>query len=264
MTRPTTPNPIQRADMRRRQLPKRMALAGAVTAACLSMGLAMAQDSKPCAAACSTMPRPTRARWRSTARATSAAQQRARAAQGHLRAGDDAREPAAAVAAAPLAATAAPAERSDSGTPHFASGADGLAPSDRTQLDRIADQVKGHDGLRFEIVGHTDTQALSARSRERFADNHALGLARAQQVGRYLTQRLGLPEGAAAATSRGPDVPVAAPATDPANWAANRRVEVRVYWRDAPVAMAAPAPARPTPASAAPSPPSAPTMRRCA
>ena len=44
MTRPFTPNPIQRADMRR-QLPKRMALAGAVTAACLGMGLAAAQDS---------------------------------------------------------------------------------------------------------------------------------------------------------------------------------------------------------------------------
>ncbi|WP_198089247.1 OmpA family protein, partial [Variovorax sp. E3] len=102
-------------------------------------------------------------------------------------------------------------ERSDTGTPHFASGADGLAPADRAQLDRIAEQVKGRDGLRFEIVGHTDTQALSARSRERFADNHALGLARAQQVARYLTQRLGLPEDAASAASRGPDVPVATP-----------------------------------------------------
>ncbi len=46
MTRPQTPNPIQRADMRRRKtLPKRMALAGAVTAACLSMGLAAAQET---------------------------------------------------------------------------------------------------------------------------------------------------------------------------------------------------------------------------
>ncbi|RQO63812.1 flagellar motor protein MotB [Variovorax sp. KBW07] len=243
MTRPTAPNPFQRADMRRRQLPKRMALAGAVTAACMSMGFAFAQE--------------TAVRGRMLEHA--AADPRAVELDGarHLpRSGErelpkatfvlgDAREPVAAAtaSAAATAAPAAPVERSDTGTPHFALGADGLVPSDRAQLDRIADQVKGHDGLRFEIVGHTDTQALSAKSRERFADNHALGLARAQQVGRYLTQRLGLPEGAAAATSRGPDVPVATPATDPANWAANRRVEVRVYWRDAPVAVAAPAPA---------------------
>jgi hypothetical protein len=44
MTRTATPNPIQRADMRRK-LPKRMALAGAVTAACLGMGLATAQGN---------------------------------------------------------------------------------------------------------------------------------------------------------------------------------------------------------------------------
>jgi hypothetical protein len=43
-TRTATPNPIQRADMRRK-LPKRMALAGAVTAACLGMGLATAQGN---------------------------------------------------------------------------------------------------------------------------------------------------------------------------------------------------------------------------
>jgi outer membrane protein OmpA-like peptidoglycan-associated protein len=240
MTRPQTPNPIQRADMRRRKtLPKRMALAGAVTAACLNMGLAAAQE--------------TAVRGRMLDQATAdpravdidGARRLPRSSERELPKatfvlGDERAVPAA-VAASPVAASA---ERSGTSTPHFDSGADGLLPADRAQLDRIADQVKGRDGLRFEIVGHTDTQPLSAKSRERFADNHALGLARAQQAGRYLTQRLGLPEAAASATSRGPDAPVATPAADPGNWAANRRVEVRVYWRDAVVAPA-PAPADP-------------------
>jgi len=241
MTRQQTPNPIERADMRRKKkaLPKRMALAGAVTAACLGMGLAAAQESA--------------VRGRMLDRA--AADPRAIDIDGarHLPRSSERELPKAtfvlgderAAATAPVASpVATPAERSDASTPHFDSGADALSPADRARLDRIAEQVKGREGLRFEIVGHTDTQALSAKSRERFADNHALGLARAQQAARYITQRLGLPETTAAASSRGPDAPVATPATDPANWAANRRVEVRVYWRDAPVAatpVAAPA-----------------------
>ncbi len=237
MNRPFAQNPSQRADMKRK-LPKRIALAGAVTAACMGMGLAAAQESA------------VRGRMHDQA----AADPRAVDIDGtrHLPRSSERELPKAtfvlgdasapAAAAGPTPPPVPGAERSDTGVPHFESGADGLAPADRAQLDRIAAQVKGRDGLRFEIVGHTDTQALSAKSRERFADNHALGLARAQQVARYLTQRLGLPEDAAAASSRGPDAPVATPATDPANWAANRRVEVRVYWRDAPVAVA-PAPA---------------------
>ncbi len=237
MTRPFAQNPSQRADMKRK-LPKRIALAGAVTAACMGMGLAAAQES----AVRGRMhdqaaPDPRAVDIDGTRLLPRSSERELPKATFVL---GDASAPVA--AAGPTPPPVPGAERSDTGTPHFESGADGLAPADRARLDRIAEQVKGRDGLRFEIVGHTDTQALSAKSRERFADNHALGLARAQQVARYLTQRLGLPEGAAAATSRGPDVPVATPATDPANWAANRRVEVRVYWRDAPVAVA-PAPA---------------------
>lgn len=230
----TPKNPFKRADMRK--LPKRIALAGAVTAACMAMGLAAAQE--------------TAVRGRMLDHA--AADPRAVDIDGtrHLpRSGErelpkatfvlgDAREPVATPAVVAASATPAAAERSETETPQFASGSDLLAAADRAQLDRIAGLVKGRDKLRFEIVGHTDAQPLSARSRERFADNHALGLARAQQVARYLTQRLGLPESAAAASSRGPDEPVAAPASDPVNWPANRRVEVRVYWTDAAPAVA--------------------------
>ena len=236
MTRPQTPNPIERADMKRKKkaLPKRMALAGAVAAACLSMGLASAQESAVRGRMLDRAAADPRAVEIDGARHLPRSSERELPKATFVLGDERAAQPSA-VAAAPAAT---PVERSQAGTPHFDSGADGLSSADRAQLDRIADQVKGRDGLRFEIVGHTDTQALSAKSRERFADNHALGLARAQQAARYITQRLGLPETAASASSRGPDAPVATPATDPANWAANRRVEVRVYWRDAPVATA--------------------------
>lgn len=123
-------------------------------------------------------------------------------------------------------------ERHDSHTPHFESGADLLKPADRQRLDQIVAQVKGHPKLRFEIVGHTDVQPISERLQARFPDNHALGLARANRVGRYLTGQLGLPESAFSVSSKGPDEPLATPREDRAHWAANRRVEVRVYWQD--------------------------------
>jgi len=145
--------------------------------------------------------------------------------------------PVAATAAAPVAP---PVEHTDTHTPRFESGRDLLKPDDRARLDAIAAQVRGREQLRFEITGHTDVQRISARLRPTFPDNQALGLARAQQVGRYLTQSLGLPATAFTAQSRGPDEPVATPREDVANWPANRRVEVRVYWRD-PVAPAQPA-----------------------
>ena len=122
--------------------------------------------------------------------------------------------------------------REESHTPHFDSGEDLLKPEDKARLDAIVAQVRGREGLRFEIVGHTDVQRIKPELRPRFPDNHALGLARAQQVGRYLTQQLGLPAQAYVADSRGPDEPLASPREDRANWSANRRVEVRVYWKD--------------------------------
>lgn len=236
----TKTTPFLRADMRK--LPKRIAIAGAVTAACMTMGLAAAEES----AVRGRMLDRAAADPRALEPGGGVLQQLPRSSERELPKATfvlgEARENP---AAAPLAAApaAAPVQRSASETPQFASGSDLLGATDRAQLDRIAEQVRGRGQLRFEIVGHTDTQPLSAKARERFADNHALGLARAQQVARYLTQRLGLPASAAAASSRGPDAPVATPADDPLNWPANRRVEVRVFWADAAPAGAAAAPA---------------------
>ena len=129
----TPKNPFKRADMRK--LPKRIALAGAVTAACMAMGLAAAQE--------------TAVRGRMLDHA--AADPRAVDIDGtrHLpRSGErelpkatfvlgDAREPAPTTPAT-VAAPAAPAatERSETETPQFASGSDLLASADRA-LSRI-------------------------------------------------------------------------------------------------------------------------------
>ena len=227
-----------------RKLPQRIALASAATSACLAMGLAAAQTAP------TMLHSSAEARGRMLDR--SAADPRAvelsgidtipRSSEQELpRAvfllGDE----RAMVGGTPDATTPAQrTPRSDSSTPRFESGADLLRPADREALDRIAAQVKDREGLRFEIVGHTDVQRISPALQARFPDNQALGLARAQQVGRYLTQQLGLPASAASAVSRGASEPVATPAEDPARWAANRRVEVRVFWTDVTPAVVRP------------------------
>lgn len=122
--------------------------------------------------------------------------------------------------------------RQDSRQSRFDSGMDLLKPEDRARLDEIVAQVKGRPGLRFDITGHTDAQRIGAALRQRFPDNQALGLARAQQVARYLAEQLGLPASAFATHSRGPDQPVAGDPQDRARWPANRRVEVQVFWQD--------------------------------
>ncbi|MDQ7990001.1 MAG: OmpA family protein [Candidatus Dactylopiibacterium sp.] len=223
-------------------LPRRLALSSAVASICLGMGIAAAQagtDAPP--AWCVG-----EARGRMADRCT--AEERAREIDGGrpLPANAERELPRMTFVLGDERAlrerretheTVRPGEARDHvahGVPRFDSGEDVLLPADRARLDEIAAQVGGHDDLRFEIIGHTDVQRLSRERRKIFADNHALGMARAEQVGRYLTTRLGLPPTAYTAASKGPDEPIATPREDRANWAANRRVEVRVYWRETP------------------------------
>ncbi len=240
--RDLSPIPAQAMNARRPLLPhpRRAALSGAVAAACLSLGLAAAQAAPPEAGpACQSdargrfsdrcAPDPRAVEIDGVDRLPATAERelpRLTVVLGDERALHETRSEQRRVT--PGAAV----ERQDAHTPRFDSGDDLLKPADRERLDAIVARVKGHAGLRFEIVGHTDVQPISPRLQARFPDNHALGLARATQVGRYLTQQLGLPESAFSASSRGPDEPLAAPREDRANWPANRRVEVRVYWQD--------------------------------
>lgn len=237
------PNLPQRVSMRK--LPKRIALASAVTSACLTMGMAGAQTPQD-------LPRHDAAQVRGRMLDRNGPDRRAielsgvdtlpRSAEQELpRAVFLLGEERSLVGGSPDTTTPERrTPRSDSSTPRFASGADLLRLADQEALDRIVTQVRGREGLRFEIVGHTDVQPIGESLRARFPDNQALGLARAQQVGRYLTQRLGLPESAAHALSRGGSEPVATPPENPAHWAANRRVEVRVFWEEVTPAVVLP------------------------
>ena len=167
-----------------RKLPKRIALARAVTTACLAIGLAHAQTAAPDA-------RHGSAEVRGRMLDRSAADLRAveiggsdvipRSAERELPKAvfvlGDERTLQGGTPASTTAAQSTP--RSDSSTPRFDSGADLLRPADRERLDPIVAQVRGRSGLRFEIVGHTDVQRISPALQARFPDNQALGLARA-------------------------------------------------------------------------------------
>lgn len=120
----------------------------------------------------------------------------------------------------------------------FASGKAELLPPAREQLDALAARYQGKPGLRFAVVGHTDSQALSAQARRLFRDNQGLSEARALAVAAYLRERLGLPAAAANIEGAGARLPVAGN-DHPEGMARNRRVDVR-FWHDPVVQEQAP------------------------
>lgn len=120
----------------------------------------------------------------------------------------------------------------------FTSGWETLLDDARAQLDRIGAGVAGKPKLRFLVVGHADTQHLSAKARRRYRDNQGLSEARAFQVAQYLRGKLGLPAEVFTIRGEGDRKPVADNGT-PAGMAKNRRVEISVWYTEEP----SPAPA---------------------
>lgn len=123
----------------------------------------------------------------------------------------------------------------------FDSGKATLLPSAKQILDVLAERLKDKQKLRFQIVGHTDNQRISASLRRMYPDNQALSEARALAVADYLKERLRLPADAFAVRGLGDTVPVAANDT-PEGMARNRRTRIRVWFEES-TAAAAPAPA---------------------
>lgn len=142
--------------------------------------------------------------------------------------------------------------------PLFDSGYDLLNPALQARLEEVAAALKGKANLSLEVVGHTDSQPLSARSRARYGDNQGLGLARARMVADWLARALGVPADSIAVASRGPDEPVADNAT-PEGMARNRRVEIHARFdtlhTEVVVERIEPPPAPPVPAPPAPARP---------
>lgn len=122
---------------------------------------------------------------------------------------------------------------------NFASGKDVLLASAKTRLDQLVQQLRGKQNIRFQIVGHTDSQRIAAWLKPTFANNQVLSEARAQAVAAYLMRALNLPASAFSASGKGQTMPVADNRT-PAGMAKNRRTEVKVWFEQAVAAPAAP------------------------
>ncbi|PKM33326.1 MAG: flagellar motor protein MotB, partial [Gammaproteobacteria bacterium HGW-Gammaproteobacteria-12] len=83
--------------------------------------------------------------------------------------------------------------------------------------------------LRLRLVGHTDPQQLSERTRAIYQDNLGLGLQRAKEVGAIFRERLNLRPEQLLFDSRGPSEPLVQ-GDSPEAWATNRRVEVEIWY----------------------------------
>jgi outer membrane protein OmpA-like peptidoglycan-associated protein len=130
----------------------------------------------------------------------------------------------------------------------FASGSARLTAAANRGLTAFAAPFKGKPGLKLSVLGHTDDQRLSPRSRKTFGDNQGLSEARAMAVAAFLRGELDLPAAAVAVAGKGDSAPVASNSTA-AGMAQNRRVEVQV-WFDV-IAEPEPPPAAPRASCAA-------------
>ncbi|HEY4318395.1 MAG TPA: OmpA family protein [Herbaspirillum sp.] len=122
------------------------------------------------------------------------------------------------------------------GTGHFDSGKAILLSPTTLALDDLIRQLQGKTDIHVEIVGHTDNQRIAAPLRPRYPNNQALSEARALAIAAYMKQRLQAPAKAFAVSGKGESQPVASNGT-PAGMAQNRRVEIRVWYREPVVAL---------------------------
>lgn len=122
--------------------------------------------------------------------------------------------------------------RDEKNAPLFASGSALMTSVVQARLDELADKLKGKQNIKIEITGHTDNQPISKRLQSKFADNQKLSEARALAVAAYLKNKLSLESPQLAVIGKGQTSPVADNNT-PEGMAANRRVEIRV-WYDEP------------------------------
>ncbi len=111
--------------------------------------------------------------------------------------------------------------------PHFPVRSAALSDEDRNQIDELARSLDGVRVDKIEIAGHTDNVPIAPQNRIEFADNQALSKARAESVGRYLMDRLKIPQEKMIMEGKGSNEPVADNRTKTGR-AQNRRVEIRI------------------------------------
>lgn len=102
---------------------------------------------------------------------------------------------------------------------------DRLSPADTAKLDGLIRDWRGVGDVRISAVGHSDSQRITPRNQQLFADNYELSEARAASVAAYLADALDVPLDNVQVAGRGPDDPVADNATRDGR-RKNRRVEL--------------------------------------
>jgi outer membrane protein OmpA-like peptidoglycan-associated protein len=151
-----------------------------------------------------------------------------------------------------------PGQRTELAPSSFISGGSEMSAVLKAHLDGLVDYLQPHGKLRIRVIGHTDTQRLSPRTKAKYRDNQGLGQARADIVAGYLAHALHLTPEQVSTGSRGPDQPLASNRTLE-GMAKNRRVEIQVWYEDVvthrepapvPPPVAAPAPPAPVPVAA--------------
>ncbi len=119
---------------------------------------------------------------------------------------------------------------------YFVSGRADVSAGSAATLATLAASLQGKRDVHIEVIGHTDNQRISAARRSTYADNQALSQARALAVAAFLKQRLQLPPEAFSVAGRGESQPVASN-DNVVGMARNRRVELRVWYREAAVTV---------------------------
>jgi uncharacterized repeat protein (TIGR01451 family) len=111
----------------------------------------------------------------------------------------------------------------------FASGVAEIPAGTVAQLRDVLDDMSELHNVRLHLVGHADSQLLSASLAAIYGDNEGLSRERAGEVAEYLQTALGLRPEAISFAFAGDSEPIASNATE-AGRAQNRRVEVEVWY----------------------------------
>jgi len=114
------------------------------------------------------------------------------------------------------------------------------------RLKEILSGMQGKNNVRLHLVGHTDNSPMFGEEKQKYGDNTALSRERAGAAALYLQKALGLPPDSVTYEGVGESGPAASNATFQGK-AENRRVEVEVWYDEAPDKLAdngAPAPER--------------------
>ena len=107
----------------------------------------------------------------------------------------------------------------------FESGKSRIPDSYLQRWRDLLELYRHERGMRVRFAGHTDSQALSPRTREVYGDNQGLSEARAREVAEFVAAELGLDENSIETVGNADRIPIASNGT-PEGRALNRRVDV--------------------------------------